>query len=160
MGDKPWWIKTSTGKFSVKSAWEILRRRDEDSEFYNKIWVTGLPFKISFFGWRVWSKRVLVAAVLATWNTNISPFCSCCVTPTSESLEHLFLKGEIATTVWKYFSNAAGILGPWIQLKQSMKKWWEAQGNSRQKLIFKATYSFVVSMEEEERNTSWWSLFC
>ncbi|KAH0661671.1 hypothetical protein KY284_026602 [Solanum tuberosum] len=53
MGDKPWWMKTSTGKFCVKSAWEMLRRRDE--------------------------------------------------------------------------TYAAGIIGPWIQLKQAMKKWWEAQ---------------------------------
>lgn len=27
MGDRPWWIHTSTGKFSIKSSWEILRKK-------------------------------------------------------------------------------------------------------------------------------------
>lgn len=26
-GDKPWWIKFSSGKFSVKSAWEERRKK-------------------------------------------------------------------------------------------------------------------------------------
>ncbi|WMV30576.1 hypothetical protein MTR67_023961 [Solanum verrucosum] len=47
----------------------------------------------------------------------------------------LILKGEIANKVWQYFSSAAGILGPWIQLKQSIKKWWDVQGNTRQKMV-------------------------
>jgi len=46
-------------------------------------------------------------------------------------MEHLFLKGEIAIRVWNYYSKADGILGPWIQVKQTIKKWWDAQGNSR-----------------------------
>ncbi|XP_049406079.1 uncharacterized protein LOC125869665 [Solanum stenotomum] len=50
-GDKPWWIKTSSGKFTVKSAWDVLRKREEIN----------------------------------------------------------------------------GILGPWIQVKQAMIKWWEAK---------------------------------
>lgn len=65
MGDKPWWIKTSTGKFSVKSAWEILRKKEEVNENCKMIWVQDLPFKISFFSWRVWTNRVPEAAVIA-----------------------------------------------------------------------------------------------
>ncbi|KAG5577323.1 hypothetical protein H5410_057457 [Solanum commersonii] len=53
MGDKPGWIKTSTGKFSVKSAWEILRKKVEENANFKKIWVQDLPLKISFFSWRV-----------------------------------------------------------------------------------------------------------
>ncbi|KAH0665292.1 hypothetical protein KY290_027558 [Solanum tuberosum] len=45
---------------------------------------------------------------------------------------------------WWMKTNAAGIIGPWIQLKQAMKKWWEAQGNSRQKLIFQAIPNIVL----------------
>jgi len=33
-----------------------------------KIWVHRLPSKISFFGWRVWTYRVIVADVMYYWN--------------------------------------------------------------------------------------------
>lgn len=36
MGDKPWWTKTSSGKFSIKNAWEILRKKDEVSIFLRR----------------------------------------------------------------------------------------------------------------------------
>ncbi|KAH0712634.1 hypothetical protein KY289_008593 [Solanum tuberosum] len=144
MGDKPWWIKTSTGKFSVKSAWEILRKKVEENANFKKIWVQDLPFKISFFSWRVWTNRVPVATVIANWNPNQSHICLCCTVATMETMEHLFLK--------------AGILGPWIQLKQSIKKWWDVQGNTRQKhttIEDKAVkYNKVISAQisKEERN--------
>lgn len=51
MGDKPWWTKTSSGKFSVKSAWEIVRKKAEVFDFLTKLWVQGLPFKMPFFRW-------------------------------------------------------------------------------------------------------------
>ncbi|KAH0661891.1 hypothetical protein KY284_026822 [Solanum tuberosum] len=126
--DKHWWIKSSTGKFTVKSAWEIFRSRDEVSENFKRIWVKGLPFKISFFGWRVWTYRVPVADIISSWNPNISPLCQCCKVPIRETIEHLFLLGEVATYIWDHYVRAAGILGPWIQVKYTMKKWWVAQG--------------------------------
>ncbi|KAH0679665.1 hypothetical protein KY289_020902 [Solanum tuberosum] len=153
MGDKPWWIKTSTGKFSVKSAWEILRKKEEVNENCKMIWVQDLPFKISFFSWRVWTNRVPVAAVIAHWNPNQSQLCLCCTVPARETMEHLFLKGEIANKVWQYFSSAAGILGPWIQLKQSIKKWWDIQGNTRQKVIFQAIPNLILWFLWKRRNT-------
>lgn len=111
-GDRPWWIKTSTGKFTIKSVWDVLRRRDDVNVHFENIWMKEIPLKISFFGWRVWTNRVPVATVLALWNPNLSEFCCCCVTPEKKTLEHMFLKGEIAMEVWQHYSNAAGLLRP------------------------------------------------
>ncbi|KAG5577406.1 hypothetical protein H5410_057540 [Solanum commersonii] len=61
-----------------------------------------------------------------------------------ETMEHLFLKGEIAYRVWQYFSSAAGIFGPWIQLKQSIKKWWDVQGNMRQKEVSDTAKRIII----------------
>lgn len=47
--DKPWWTRTSSGKFNVRSAWELLRAKEESNEDLKNIWVKGLPFKISFW---------------------------------------------------------------------------------------------------------------
>jgi len=47
MGDKPWWTKTSSGMFIVKSAWEIVKRK--------------LKFLTSsrIFGWKAYLSRSL-----------------------------------------------------------------------------------------------------
>jgi len=62
------------------------------------IWVTGL-FKISFLSWRIWLGKIPVAAVMNTWTPQISQDCGCCQVPMRETIEHLFLKGEIAEKV-------------------------------------------------------------
>ncbi|KAG5610933.1 hypothetical protein H5410_022214 [Solanum commersonii] len=36
--DKAWWMLTSNGKFTIKSAWEALRRRSSDQEEMKFIW--------------------------------------------------------------------------------------------------------------------------
>ncbi|KAH0756387.1 hypothetical protein KY290_026657 [Solanum tuberosum] len=35
--DKPWWMQNSSGRFSVKSAWELIRQRQE------RLWKQRLP---------------------------------------------------------------------------------------------------------------------
>ncbi|KAG5595365.1 hypothetical protein H5410_036597 [Solanum commersonii] len=37
LSDKPWWTKTSSGHFIVKSAWDLIRKRKEETDFYKKI---------------------------------------------------------------------------------------------------------------------------
>ncbi|KAH0755906.1 hypothetical protein KY290_026176 [Solanum tuberosum] len=45
-----------SGKFTVKSAWEILRQPGDVLGDYKKLWIKGMPFKVSFLVWRtvVW----------------------------------------------------------------------------------------------------------
>ncbi|KAH0746169.1 hypothetical protein KY285_007826 [Solanum tuberosum] len=126
--DKPWWTKSSNGKFTVKSAWDILRNRSISNNDFKKLWVEGLPFKINFFGWRVWTQRVPVAAFISSWDPNCSDLCRCCRVPVRESIEHLFLSGELTAFIWDYYARASGLPGPWVQVKQTMKKWWDFQG--------------------------------
>ncbi|KAF3641352.1 (+)-neomenthol dehydrogenase [Capsicum annuum] len=40
------------------------------------------------------------------------------------------IKGEVAVFIREYYARAAGLLGPWVQVKQTMKKWWDTQGPS------------------------------
>lgn len=50
------WMLTSSGKFTVGSAWKLLRQGNDEQEIAKKIWVKGVPFKFSFFLWRLWEK--------------------------------------------------------------------------------------------------------
>ncbi|KAK4737149.1 hypothetical protein R3W88_000846 [Solanum pinnatisectum] len=45
LADKPWWTKSSTGYFSVKSVWELLRKKENINEDLKSLRVKGLPFK-------------------------------------------------------------------------------------------------------------------
>ncbi|XP_075103611.1 uncharacterized protein LOC142178181 [Nicotiana tabacum] len=51
-------MPTPSGNFSVSSAWNILRHRAHANPGYSKIWTKSLPFKISFFLWRLWKGKI------------------------------------------------------------------------------------------------------
>ncbi|XP_070031692.1 uncharacterized protein [Nicotiana tomentosiformis] len=56
--DKPYWMPTPSGKFSVSSAWQIIRHRADPNQEFKLMWIKGFPFKISFFLWRLWRKKI------------------------------------------------------------------------------------------------------
>ncbi|XP_059280949.1 uncharacterized protein LOC132034570 [Lycium ferocissimum] len=62
--DKPWWMMTSTGKFTISSVWELLRQRANYSQVYKQMWIKGVPFKINFLLWRMWKFKIPVHEVL------------------------------------------------------------------------------------------------
>ncbi|KAH0683077.1 hypothetical protein KY290_021663 [Solanum tuberosum] len=47
--------------------------------------------------------------------------------PLPETVQHLFIDGDMAKKVWSYFASAAGIQGPFIQIKQTVQKWRDVQ---------------------------------
>ncbi|WMV29500.1 hypothetical protein MTR67_022885 [Solanum verrucosum] len=79
--DKAWWTKNSKGTFTIKSAWELLRNKEEVHEDFSLLWRKGLPFKISFLNWRIWKGKLPVGQLLHSWSTNTSSDCSCCHSP-------------------------------------------------------------------------------
>ncbi|XP_070043184.1 uncharacterized protein [Nicotiana tomentosiformis] len=64
--DTPKWMPTTSGKYTVSSAWDIVRHREPTNHEQKNIWTKCLPFKISFFLWRgkiptddLWRKMVI-----------------------------------------------------------------------------------------------------
>lgn len=79
--DQPYWSLETSGEFSVRSAWEFLRSRRDSASSYSKMWVKGLPFKISFFMWKLW-KGILPLDDAPRWLGYFMPSkCWCCVNP-------------------------------------------------------------------------------
>ncbi|KAH0680863.1 hypothetical protein KY284_021948 [Solanum tuberosum] len=125
--DKPWWIKSSTGKFTVKSAWEILRSRDEVSEDIKRIWGEGATFQnfLSLVGGYGLTEFPLLPLLIS------------------------FLHGIL--TFLPYVSVAGSC--PWVQIKYTMKKWWVAQGNTRLRMVFQAVPNIILWFLWKRRNT-------
>lgn len=62
--DKPWWMPNSTGKFSVGTAWKLLRQRRDPQKLILKFWEKGISFKVSFIMWRLQKLRIYISEVL------------------------------------------------------------------------------------------------
>lgn len=53
LNDKACWLGSSSGEFSIKSTFQLLRQRKEEVPWTRFIWIRGLSSKISSFLWRV-----------------------------------------------------------------------------------------------------------
>ncbi|XP_075092253.1 uncharacterized protein LOC142172518 [Nicotiana tabacum] len=150
--DVPCWMLETRGYFSVKSAWDYTRRRDEPKTAYRLIWVKGLPFKIAFFMWKVWKAKLPLDDFLKKVGYCMPSKCWCCVQPDEESLQHLFFRSETAKTTWKYFLSRAGIAVEGLTLHQAITKCWTANVCLRLKPVMQAFPSCVVWELWKRRN--------
>ncbi|XP_075080670.1 uncharacterized protein LOC142166142 [Nicotiana tabacum] len=151
--DRPFWMLETRGYFSVKSAWEYTRRKDEPRKAYRMIWVKGLPFKIAFFMWKVWKSKLPLDDFLKRVGYCMPSKCWCCVQPDEESLQHLFFRSETAKTTWKYFLSRAGIDVEGLTLHQAITKCWTANVCLRLKPVMQALPSCVVWELWKRRNS-------
>ncbi|XP_070055075.1 uncharacterized protein [Nicotiana tomentosiformis] len=120
--DKPQWMLETRGEFSVKSAWEYLRRRNKPANAYKKIWVKGLPFKIAFFMWKVWRNKLPLYDFFKRVGYLMASKCWCCAEPKEEIMQHLFFTSYTANRVWKYFLGHASIALDGITFHQTVTK--------------------------------------
>ncbi|XP_075076323.1 uncharacterized protein LOC142162983 [Nicotiana tabacum] len=142
----PWWMLETRGYFSVKSAWDYTRGRDEPRTAYRMIWVKGLPFKIAFFMWKLWKAKLPLDDFLKRVGYCMPSKCWCCVKPDEESLQHLFFRSETAKTTWKYFLSRARIAVEGLTLHQEITKCWTANGDLS---------SFIKSRSIGESEKTW-----
>ncbi|XP_015160507.1 uncharacterized protein [Solanum tuberosum] len=126
--DIAWWMPRSDGKFKVSSAWELCRSRRDPIDNISNIWEKGLPFKISFFMWRLWFRRIPIWEVLIRRRIVDHVDCCCCNNNAPETFSHLFVNCTIAQTLWKWFRDVAGLHFPIVQLRQIIQDWWRADG--------------------------------
>jgi len=82
--DQPIWRETTDGKFSRKSAWNVIREHQSTSLFRHK----NSPFKVAFFLWRLLKHKVTVDSNMGRFGLNIPSKCSCCTISRQEDGEH------------------------------------------------------------------------
>ncbi|XP_059306329.1 uncharacterized protein LOC132057744 [Lycium ferocissimum] len=119
--DKAWWMLTGSGKYTVSSAWEAIRQRSTSNWCYKQFWTKGLPFKIVVFLWRVWKQKLPVDDILAKMGISI-----------------------VSIYIWKMFSAAAGVQGPFIQVNQAINKRWDIKCSSKLKPLYQAAPAIIL----------------
>lgn len=98
--DKPMWKLEPRGDFSAKFAYDYVRRRRDPNTAYRNIWVKGLPFKVSFFMWKVWKNKLPLDDFFKRLGYLMASKCWCCVLSNEETMPHLFFTSYSATKVW------------------------------------------------------------
>ncbi|XP_075083250.1 uncharacterized protein LOC142167001 [Nicotiana tabacum] len=151
--DMPFWMLETRGYFSVKSALDYMRRRDEPKITYRMTWVKGLPFKIAFFMWKVWKAKLPLDDFMKRIGYCMPSKGWCCVQPNEESLQHLFFRSETTKTTWKYFLLREGIVVEGLTLHQAITKYWTTNVCLRIKLVMQALPSCVVWELWKRRNS-------
>ncbi|XP_075095205.1 uncharacterized protein LOC142173504 [Nicotiana tabacum] len=94
--DKPYWMPTSSGKFTINSSWQILRHRR------HKLSTDDLRRKQGYI------------CVSRCWY---------CQHPQEETYEDIFLTSNTTTKVWKQFMAAAGITEPELWKRRNTGKY-------------------------------------
>lgn len=89
--DTPYWMLETRGHFSVKSAWEYLRRREDPRSACRMIWVKGLPFKIAFFMCKVWKAKLPLDDFMRRLGYFMPYRCWCCAEPKGGNTSSLVL---------------------------------------------------------------------
>lgn len=62
----------------------------------------------------------------------------------TETFDHLFVACPDANFLRRTLSRPAGIQGPYIQLKQTLDKWWGADCNVKLRPLFNAVPIFII----------------
>lgn len=142
--DKAWWMGNSSGTFSFRSAWELIRAKNRPMKVEKQLWVKGLPLKINFFFQNAWRGRIATDENLRRINIKIVSKCWCCEGHSQETMEHPFLAAPIAKKLWKYYANWVGINMVDIQLQMMVKRWWTVAGNKKIQQLCKAIPPLIL----------------
>lgn len=70
--------------------------------------------------------------------------CGCCDSGHMETFENLFMICSKVNSIWVYFATCTGIHGPFLQIKETIFKWWNISTNSKLSHIFRAMPLFIL----------------
>ncbi|KAJ8563714.1 hypothetical protein K7X08_032166 [Anisodus acutangulus] len=84
---------------------------------------------------------------------SIASKCRCCdPLQQKETVQHLFLTGEFAQSLWQYYRGATSIIDPFVQIHQAMVMWWDNPYLSKLKHVFQAVPTIVCWPMWKRRN--------
>ena len=118
------WMPTTSGKFSLQSAFGDVRQTRHKSMAFTYIWHPQIPWKVSFFMLRLFLRRLPLPDRLGKLGFQLPSKCFCCSSASVESIEHLFANGHIASVVWNYFGGLCGFRCPGSFLRPRIVGWW------------------------------------
>ncbi|KZV18919.1 hypothetical protein F511_17825 [Dorcoceras hygrometricum] len=134
MVDRLIWKPSSHGKFSSKSAWELLRHRDLTKDIFTACWSKLLTPTMSLFVWRWIQRKIPTDDVLQSRGVAMGSKCQCCAQ--EESFDHVFFTSHIAFHVWSHFGNILGIQQATQVFNWRLENLWKLSGHIQECIPF------------------------
>ncbi|OVA08894.1 Reverse transcriptase zinc-binding domain [Macleaya cordata] len=97
------------GRFTMKSAFSLLSNQAPACPLARHYWAKFIPKKMAILLWRFLNNAIPVDVRIQDCTISLASGCLCCVHRNIESMEHLFLRGEIAVFLWDRLSPLFGI---------------------------------------------------
>lgn len=154
---KPWWKDSPSGLFSVKLAWDLIRKRKSGMRSLIKYGWRG-SFKMNIFLLRGWKGRIATDDNLKMMRINIVSKCWSCETQQMETMSHLFLTVSIAEKLWKYFASCArNPAHSRMNLMQTINSWWYAATSNKLQYRFEshANSYYLEPVEKKKPHKAW-----
>lgn len=138
--DQSFWALSDNGKYTNKSAWNLVRKSSPKVQFIDKVWNSTIPFKMSFLVWRLWHSKLPFDDVIIKYGKQIVSRCNCCSNPNTNNINHVFVEGQAASYIWKLFGNALGIQHQSYPIRYIINKWWTSKAlNDVHRLVLNIT---------------------
>ena len=125
------WRPTQSGRFTLRSAFQLMRRHANSSFMFRSIWHPMLPLKISFFLLHLLRGRLPVDCCLWKFGVHGPSRCGCCPSPDIDTVEHVFAEGDMASRVWHFFGDPVGISWSGSSFRVCLAAWWYRKKGNR-----------------------------
>ncbi|GFY93985.1 hypothetical protein Acr_09g0004310 [Actinidia rufa] len=102
------WIQSSSGSFSINSAWDLWRQRKPIVEWRYLIWFPGHVPRWSVIAWLAIKERLSTRDRIIREGMGGDPICILC-TNDLESHDHIFFNCPFSTEVWGNILSKCGM---------------------------------------------------
>lgn len=103
------WSKNPSGLFSTKSAWDAIRQVKEVHPILLTTWQLPIPLKSKLLVWKIMKNIIPVDVKAQTQGIQLASKCCCCTDPNIETLHHVFIEDENASSLWNFFGVVFGV---------------------------------------------------
>ncbi|XP_060211762.1 uncharacterized protein LOC132639326 [Lycium barbarum] len=121
MKDYAIWKNSEDGKYTNKSAWNIVRNHRTKNFNVSHIWHSSVPFKFSFICWRLYFGKLPFNDVKAKFGNQDDIECLCCSTLHIGTIQHVFVQGESAINLWEKIGAPLGIKHQNISIRRVLQ---------------------------------------
>lgn len=104
---------TKNGRFSTPNFFLMTSFCGVKRRWSDWVWNAILPPNISAFLWKLVRHALPVDCQIRSKGIIVASRCRCCVNPSEESINHLFIQTDIAKEVWQRFGNIFRIPHVW-----------------------------------------------
>ncbi|XP_042481160.1 uncharacterized protein LOC122061743 [Macadamia integrifolia] len=146
------WRLTSSGIFSIKSAWEENREKYQKVSWFSLIWNSSNQPRQAVFAWRLVQNRLPTDENVSHRGVQMASRCSLCGKD-EESMSHLFYNCEFARSLWRAFCEGFDVQWkPYMDMLSFIAWWKQTAKNLHFKKVWITGFSLVPSVIWQERN--------